>query len=96
MTTKPQRYNANLGTTKLKKRRRNVDPMAAYDALPSELRKWLMDACLPWSPASCLKIWNTARTDGASPSEIMARLTKIEIAMLARDTNRFEPVRKAS
>jgi len=87
MKPKPQRYNANLGTTKLKKRRRNVDPMAAYDALPSELRQWLMDACLPWSPASCLKVWTKARTSGATASEALKRLTQIETAMLARDVN---------
>ncbi|KAB7613898.1 hypothetical protein F9L33_11095 [Amylibacter sp. SFDW26] len=82
-----QLRNANLGTTGLPKTRRSHDPMRSYDALPVELRRWLMDACLPWSPNSCLKIWRKARIAGASPSEVMTKLSKIERAMLARDPN---------
>jgi len=77
--------NANLGATNIQKTRRNLDPMRSYDALPVELRRWLMDACLPWSPTSSLRIWRKALTTGASPSEVIAKLGKIENAMLARD-----------
>jgi hypothetical protein len=80
-------HNANLGTTNIRKTRRNIDPMRSYDALPVELRRWLMDACLPWSPTSCLRIWHKTRTSGASPSEVIAKLGMIENAMLARDPN---------
>lgn len=79
--------NANLDATNIQKIRRNLDPMQSYDALPVELRRWLMDACLPWSPTSCLRIWRKARTSGESPSEVTAKLGRIEDAMLARDPN---------
>ena len=79
--------NANLGATNIQKIRRNLDPMQSYDALPVELRRWLMDACLPWSPTSSLRIWRKARTLGASPSEVIAKLVRIENAMLARGPN---------
>ena len=82
-------HNANLGATNIQKTRRNLDPMRSYDALPVELRRWLMDACLPWSPTSSLQIWRKARSSGASPSEVIARLCRIENAMLARGPNSF-------
>ena len=31
----------NRGTTTLRRKRRNADPMQAYDRLPAELRGWL-------------------------------------------------------
>lgn len=80
-------YKTNLGATNIQKTRRNLDPMRSYDALPVELRRWLMDARLPWSPTSCLRIWRKARTSGANSSEVIAKLGRIENAMLARDPN---------
>ncbi|MEY8839776.1 DUF6525 family protein, partial [Cribrihabitans sp. XS_ASV171] len=44
---------SNRGATRLKTRRRDEDPMRAYDALPQPLRQWMAGAALPWSPASC-------------------------------------------
>lgn len=78
------RYNKNRAS-KLPARKRNIDPMAAYDALPPELRAWLQDAKLPWSAHSCKRIWTGARAKGASPQEALERLNKIEAATLARD-----------
>jgi hypothetical protein len=46
------RRGANLGATALRTRRRALDPMRAYDALPADLRVWLQDAARPWSPVS--------------------------------------------
>ncbi len=58
--------------------------MQAYDALPSALRQWLANACLPWSPSSAMKIWKNA--GGAqNPQAAMEKLSAVEQAMLARD-----------
>lgn len=65
--------------------RRRPDPMQAYDALPRPLRAWMAQAALPWSPASCRRIWTKARAEGASPDDILARLTRAEQLTLSRD-----------
>ena len=83
------RYNKNRASD-LPARKRNVDPMAAYDALPPELRAWLQEAKLPWSAHSCKKIWSSARAKGASPQEALDRLNRVEAATLARDSRRLE------
>ena len=74
----------NVQTT-LRRRRRPVDPMQTYDALPRPLRAWMAQAALPWSPASCHRIWAKARAKGASPDDILARLTRAEQMNLSRD-----------
>jgi len=56
----------NMGVTSLSARRRTRDPMDAYDALPGQLRNWLSQAALPWSPISAKRIWNRARAQGHS------------------------------
>ncbi|MBR9864795.1 MAG: hypothetical protein GYB24_15255 [Rhodobacteraceae bacterium] len=75
----------NLGATTLRRRRRTVDPMAAYDALPPALRRWIAGAALTWSPASCRRVWMAARAKGASDTEALARLDRAEQNTLARD-----------
>ena len=79
----------NLGGTRLAKRRAGRDSMAEYDALPSELRSWIAEAAMPWSPRSCLKIWRRAKAEGASRDEIIARLTAVERVLLAKDAPSF-------
>ncbi|MGB0661701.1 MAG: DUF6525 family protein [Mangrovicoccus sp.] len=76
---------ANLGTHRQKMRRRGENPMRAYDALPQPLRQWMAQAALPWSPASCRKIWQRARASGEPVEAILARLDRAEAACLARD-----------
>lgn len=46
----------NLATT-LRLRRGRTDPMAAYDAAPPELRRWLAGAALPWSPERVAELY---------------------------------------
>ncbi len=75
----------NLGQTRLKRRRRRADPMSDYDALPPVLRLWVAQAALPWSPRSCLRLWRAARAKGASEGEALARLSRAEADLLARD-----------
>lgn len=79
-----RRSGRNLRSN-LKRRRRCTCPMRAYDSLPSELRAWLAEACLPWSPSSALKIWN--RSGGsANAAEALSRLDAIEQSMLRKDS----------
>ncbi len=75
----------NLGATSIRRKRRTCDPMAAYDALPAPLRRWLSDAALPWSPSSVRRIWSTSLANGLSPEEILLSLSQTEARTLARD-----------
>jgi hypothetical protein len=77
--------SGNLWATRLPARRRNVDPMAAFDALPPDLRDWVAHAALPWSPSSCLKLWCRALAEEGCPDRARARLDRAEAALLARD-----------
>ncbi|QEW25169.1 DUF6525 family protein [Roseovarius indicus] len=76
----------NLGATGVRRYRRSCDPMRDYDMLPAHLRQWLAQAALPWSPASCRRIWRAAQAEGASPEELLARLDHAERRALARDS----------
>jgi len=75
----------NLGQTSLRRKRRATDPMAAYDRLPPDLRKWLADASLPWSPKSAQRIWVKSLAKGMSHEEALAALARAEAATLSRD-----------
>lgn len=75
--------SGNLGSAL--PRRRGRDPMRAYDALPPPLRRWLAQAALPWSPASCRRVWQKARARGEPLEAVLARLDRAERATLARD-----------
>lgn len=73
----------NLGVTGLKARG-GGDAMRAYDALPLPLRRWMAGAALPWSAASCRRIWQRAIARGESVEAILSRLDRAERATLAR------------
>ncbi|WP_328586839.1 DUF6525 family protein [Tranquillimonas rosea] len=60
--------------------------MRDYDRLPPPLRAWLAQAALPWSPASCRRIWRKARAGGTPPGDIIAMLDRAERKTLDRDT----------
>ena len=77
--------SSNLGATTLRRHTRAVDPMRLYDSLPPDLRHWMAEAALPWSPTSCLKLWRKARAEGASTADALARLNRAEAQMLARE-----------
>lgn len=77
--------SGNLGATRLPRRARPGDPMRAFDALPAPLRRWLAGALLPWSPASCRRIWDKARARGESIEAVLARLDAAEARSLNRD-----------
>lgn len=75
----------NLGATPLRRRRRARDPMGEYDRLPADLRRWLAQAALPWSPVSCRRIWQAAKAEGASVEDALARLDRAERRAMAKD-----------
>lgn len=57
--------------------------MAGYDRLPADLRAWLAQAALPWSPASALRLWRKG-----DPAAARGRLDAAEARLLARDAPR--------
>jgi hypothetical protein len=75
----------NLGHTPLKRRRRSGDPMQVFDRLPPDLRRWMTQAALPWSPASCLALWRKALAEHGSTEAALARLRNAEAALLSRE-----------
>lgn len=74
----------NLGQTGLRCKRRSVDPMRSYDALPAPLRNWLSQAVLPWSPKSARRLWTRACSQGLSTDEALRLLSRTEAQTLAR------------
>ncbi|MEL6463661.1 MAG: DUF6525 family protein [Pseudomonadota bacterium] len=81
----------NLGATSLRRKKRSVDPMRSYDALPAPLRRWLAEASLPWSPASARRVWVRACAKGLSPEDALLALTQAEQRTLARDRHAIIP-----
>ena len=58
--------NRNLATT-LRARRRDADRVRAFDRLPRELRLWLHEAALPWSPRSAASSLAASRRSARTP-----------------------------
>lgn len=78
----------NLATSL--RRRRRPCPIKQYDRLPPELRRWLVQAALPWSPASALRLWQKLLGETAGNAEaVCRRLDLIEARMLMRDAPRI-------
>ncbi|WP_371153877.1 DUF6525 family protein [Jannaschia sp. 2305UL9-9] len=75
----------NLGATTLRRRKRACDPMQVYDNLPPELRRWMSQAALPWSPRSCERLWRKARRKGLCAEAATDLLSRAEAKTLARD-----------
>ncbi|NDV49505.1 MULTISPECIES: DUF6525 family protein [unclassified Salipiger] len=72
----------NLGAAPT--RRREGDVMSAYDRLPPDLRAWLAQAALPWSPRSALRAWRGALARTGCADAAAARLSAIEARHLER------------
>ncbi len=86
------RGSGNCGETGQRLARRRVDAMAAYDRLPAELRGWLQEAALPWSPDSALRAWRRAllRSYG-NRRRALEMMSEIEAQKLAQEA---EPARQ--
>lgn len=59
--------------------------MAAFDAAPPALRRWLAEAKLPWSVTSALRLWRDALKATGDEGAALARLSAREAALVARD-----------
>lgn len=80
----------NLGATSLKRRSRTGDPMQTYDRLPPELRGWLSEAALPWSPASARRAYAAAMARaGGDPERALEQLDQNQRRLMARDAPRI-------
>ncbi len=63
--------------------------MAAYDALPPDARRWVMQAALPWSARSVARLWGRALRDAKGDRAVaLARLDAAERKLLNRDAPR--------
>lgn len=72
--------------THLRRKRRKTDPMADYDRLPPDLRAWLAQAVLPWSPRSALRVWRRAiKTCGDDVVAVTSYLSQLEVKRLGQD-----------
>lgn len=81
---------ANTGNTTLKKRKRTTDPMLAYDRLPADLRIWLSQAALPWSPHSALRAWRRAlHTCGGNSKLAKLKMTRAEQRQMVKDVRKI-------
>lgn len=67
---------------------RKVNPMAAHDRLPPDLRAWAAAAALPWSATSLLRLWQRALRETGCPKAARERLNRAEARTLARDALR--------
>jgi Family of unknown function (DUF6525) len=74
----------NLSSSRAKWRAGN--PMDAHDRLPPDLRRWMVNAALPWSPASALRLWQRALRETGCKQAALARLEAAERRSLAKDT----------
>jgi hypothetical protein len=74
----------NLATG-LRCRKRRAAPMAAYDAAPPPLRRWLAQALLPWSVDSARRLWRDGLRATGDEAAALARLSAREAALVARD-----------
>lgn len=81
------RRSANLATSLRQRPQR--DAMRCYDRLPPELRAWLAQAALPWSPDSARRLWRRAIEEAGCRAGALARLEAVEARLLARDAPRI-------
>lgn len=76
---------SNLGQTALKRSGRRRDPMHSFDRLPPELRSWIGQAALPWSPDSVRRAFDKAMRRTRNPATALKELDQIEQRLLAKD-----------
>lgn len=82
--TSTLRRGANLGDTRLRRRRRDGDAMAEFDRLPPPLRAWLAAAALPWSPRSAARAFARASArHGSDTAAVLAELGRLEARRLS-------------
>tara|TARA_B100001094_G_C17780980_1_gene599713 strand:- start:44 stop:313 length:270 start_codon:yes stop_codon:yes gene_type:complete len=77
----------NLGQTNLKIRRRSLNSFKEFDCLPHQLREWVRNATLPWSPRSVRRAYNRAFSNTGNSVLAIEELERIQRCQLAKDQN---------
>jgi hypothetical protein len=81
-------YNRSNLKTSFKRRKRQGNPMVAYDVLPPELRHWLAHAALPWSTQSALRVWRKAlKACNNDIAQSYAYLSRLEDKKLQKEAD---------
>ncbi|WP_323781331.1 DUF6525 family protein [Leisingera sp.] len=76
--------------TSLPRSKQSGNPMAAFDQLPADLREWLRQAALPWSPRSALRVWRSAlKKHGGDRTAACAYLSQVELKNLKQEAGRI-------
>jgi len=76
--------NGNLGKTSLRKRVVGGSQMEEFDRLPAQLRRWLSNADLPWSPASVRRVYRKALDDTNDARKALEELDNMQRKRLRR------------
>ena len=79
----------NLGKTKLPMRHRRSDSLKDFDRLPRQLREWLRNAILPWSPKSVRRVYHRAFSNTGNIDTALAELERIQERQLAKDPQHY-------
>ena len=77
--------NRNLGSISLKKTVSKGDRMGEFDRLPPQLRSWLRDACLPWSPSSVKRVYLKALKSTGDYSSALLTLDTMQSRQLTKE-----------
>ena len=75
----------NLGNTCLKKKIFKGGRMEEFDRLPPQLRRWLRDACLPWSPSSVKRVYLKALKSTGDYSTALSNLDTMQSRQLTKE-----------
>jgi len=78
----------NLGTTSLKRKPGNANPMREFDRLPAELRAWLASAVLPWRPRSVRRAFEKALVRNGDVHGALNELDRVEQRLIAKDAQK--------
>jgi hypothetical protein len=83
------RYKSNARTS-LRRKKRTGNPMADYDRLPSDLRGWLSQAALPWSPRSVFRVWRSAMKTYENDREaVYLYMSELEAKKLKKEAKKI-------
>ena len=77
--------NGNLGNTSLIKRVVGGSQMEEFDRLPAQLRRWLSNADLPWSPASVRRVYRKALGDTNDARKALDELDNMQRKRLRKE-----------
>ena len=86
------RPNLSSALSRRRRARPARDPMAEFDRLPADLRRWLAGAILPWSPRSAHRAYLRALSELRDPQAALARLDTLEATRLAKDRLANDPL----